>query len=480
MKNFIKNAFLVVGFIFTCSMVSFAQEGPLSKDVPYKIQRLDTMVNTEHEEIMPLISASGKSLYFVRSLSPRNNGGKDGGQDVWVSERVDDTTWTRAVSLGLPINNTGNNAICGIAQDGKTIYLTNVYRGKKMDPGVSVCTKSETGWSIPVTLNIQELNIQRGYLGAHMNKSESTLVLSMKSDKSVGREDLYVTFKDQATGIWSKPKNLGNTVNTVGFETSPFLSDGDSILYFASNGHEGLGDADIYFSKRLDETWTKWSKPQNLGDFFNGDGFDAYMSIGSDSSVFFAKENTEKSFCDIYYTHQRNLKKVAEDALRKKLPKVDSSLLANKLSKELEDQKSAEEELNRRERVIVSDFDNCLFDFAKHDLKPDARKRLDRLYEYLQKNKGVGVELIGHADSIDTELVNLILSVKRSEEAKNYLIRKGISKRRILTHGFGKQVPVAPNRTSEGRRLNRRVEINILVDDKVKTKLDKMPAGKPK
>jgi outer membrane protein OmpA-like peptidoglycan-associated protein len=436
------------------------------------------MVNTEHEEIMPLISANGKSLYFVRSLSPRNNGGKDGGQDVWVSERVDDTTFTRAVSLGLPINNTGNNAICGISFDGNTIYLTNVYRGKKMDPGVSVSTKTETGWSLPVSLKIQELNIQRGYLGAHMSKSENTLVLSMKSDKSFGREDLYVTFKDPGTGEWSKPKNLGNTINTVGFETSPFLADGDSILYFSSNGHEGLGDADIYFSKRLDDTWTKWSKPQNLGDFFNGDGFDAYLSIGSDSTVFFAKENSEKNFCDIYYTHQRNLKRVVEEALRKKLPKVDSSLLANKLSKELEDQKKAEEELNKRERVIVSDFDNILFDFAKHDLKPEGRNRLDKLYAYMQKNPSVGVELIGHADSIDTELVNLILSVKRSEEAKNYLIRKGISKRRILTHGFGKQVPVAPNRTAEGRRLNRRVEINILVDDKVKTKLDKMPAIK--
>lgn len=479
MKPIIKNTFLVAAFALTCFSVSVAQEGPLVKDVPYKIQLLDTMVNTEYEEIMPLVSTNGKSLFFVRSLSPRNNGGKDGGQDVWVSERVDDTTWTRAVSLGLPINNNGNNAICGIGPDGNTIYLTNVYQGKKMDPGVSVSTKSETGWSLPSTLNITELNIQRGYLGAHMSKSEKTLMLSMKSDKSFGREDLYVSFKEVGSGIWSKPLNLGNIVNTVGFETSPFLADGDSVLYFASNGHEGLGDADIYFSKRLDETWTKWSKPQNLGNFFNGDGFDAYLTIGPDSTVFFAKENPEKSFCDIYYTHQRNLKRVVEEALRKKLPKVDSSLLANKLSKELEDQKSAEEELNKRERVIVSDFDNCLFDFAKHDLKPDARKRLDRLYEYLQKNQGIGVELIGHADSIDTELVNLILSVKRSEEAKNYLIRKGISKRRILTHGFGKQVPLAPNRTSEGRRLNRRVEINILVDDKLKTKLDNMPERKP-
>jgi hypothetical protein len=87
----------------------------------------------------------------------------------------------------------------------------------------------------------------------------------------------------------------------------------------------------------------------------------------------------------------------------------------------------------------------------------------------------VGVELIGHADSIDTELVNLILSVKRGEECKQFLINKGISKRRILTHGFGKQLPTTTNRTEEGRQLNRRCEINLLPDNRAKLKLEFKP-----
>ena len=95
----------------------------------------------------------------------------------------------------------------------------------------------------------------------------------------------------------------------------------------------------------------------------------------------------------------------------------------------------------------------------------------------MTSNPTVGVELIGHADSIDTELVNLILSVKRSEECKQYLINKGISKRRILTHGFGKQLPTSTNRTDEGRQLNRRCEINILPDNKAKGRLDYKPAN---
>jgi hypothetical protein len=73
------------------------------------------------------------------------------------------------------------------------------------------------------------------------------------------------------------------------------------------------------------------------------------------------------------------------------------------------------------------------------------------------------------------ELVNLILSVKRSEECKQYLINKGISKRRILTHGFGKQLPTTTNLTEEGRQLNRRCEINILPDNRAKLKLEFKP-----
>jgi hypothetical protein len=87
----------------------------------------------------------------------------------------------------------------------------------------------------------------------------------MKSDAAIGREDIYITFKDQ-DGEWSKPLNLGNTINTVGFEISPFYMEEDSMLYFASNGHEGSGDADIFRSKRLDASWTKWTKPPNTAN----------------------------------------------------------------------------------------------------------------------------------------------------------------------------------------------------------------------
>ena len=452
----------------------------------YALHKMDSSINNEFEEIQPIVTRDGQTMYFVRSLSPRNEGGKESGQDIWMTKKTGDTTWTKPENLGNPVNNTENNGVIGISNDGKTMLISNIYLKKKMDPGISVSTKGDDGkWSQPLSLQIKDFTIQKGYLGGYWLRDEKSILLTMKSDAAVGREDLYIIFKEQ-DGSWSKPLNLGNTINTVGFEISPFYMEEDSMLYFASNGHEGSGDADIFRSKRLDATWTKWSKPENLGPFFNGEGFDAYFFINkSDSTIYFSKENPENNYTDLYFTHLKNLNEALKKMAEKR-KKGDNNVASNKegpnpntpagkAAKEAEDQRKAEEELNKRERVVIKDFDNVLFDFAKYDLRPEGRKRLDKLFDYLQTNPTVGVELIGHADSIDTELVNLILSVKRSEESKQYLINKGVSKRRILTHGFGKQLPTTTNVTEEGRQLNRRCEINILLDNRAKLKMEFKP-----
>lgn len=445
----------------------------------YALHRMDTSVNNEYEEIQPLTSRDGQTLYFVRSLSPKNNGGKQSGQDIWKAKRTGDTTWTAAENLGMPVNNRENNGILGISGDGKAMLVSNVYLKKKMDPGISLCMLGEDGkWGQPISQVIKDFTIQKGYLGGYWLKDERTLILTMKSEGSVGREDLYVTFRE-ADGTWSKPLHLGREINTPGYEISPFYSEEDSVLYFASNDHEGKGDADIYLTKRLDDTWTKWTKPMNLGPFFNGEGFDAYFTISkADSTIYLAKENPDNNYTDLYYTHLSNLK----EALRKLAEgkKSSSTAATSRVERERREQlaqDSAMRELDARQRIVINEFSNVLFDFAKSNLRPEGRNRLDNLYEYMLSNPSVGVELIGHADSIDTELVNLILSVKRSEECKQYLINKGISKRRILTHGFGKQLPASTNRTDEGRQLNRRCEINILPDNKIKPKLDYKPSN---
>jgi len=63
----------------------------------------------------------------------------------------------------------------------------------------------------------------------------------------------------------TKPVNMGSVINTEFEESSPFLANDMKTLYFASKGHNGYGGYDIYVTERLDESWTNWSAPKNLG-----------------------------------------------------------------------------------------------------------------------------------------------------------------------------------------------------------------------
>lgn len=105
-------------------------------------------------------------------------------------------------------------------------------------------------------------------------------------------------------------------------------------------------------------------------------------------------------------------------------------------------------------------IDNVLFDFDKDVVKPEYYSVLDDVAEVLERNPAMIIELHGHCDSIGTAEYNMGLSMRRANAVKNYLVGKGLLKNRMTTTGFGFDKPVAPNDTSAGRALNRRVEIN--------------------
>lgn len=103
-------------------------------------------------------------------------------------------------------------------------------------------------------------------------------------------------------------------------------------------------------------------------------------------------------------------------------------------------------------------IDNVLFDFDKYNIKKQFTYGLDEVAYVLENNPHVKVKLLGHADSIGTELYNQRLSERRAESVKKYLVGKGIAGQRLNTRGFGETWPVASNLTREGRAKNRRVE----------------------
>ncbi len=102
------------------------------------------------------------------------------------------------------------------------------------------------------------------------------------------------------------------------------------------------------------------------------------------------------------------------------------------------------------------------FDTNKANLKPTANEKLDNYARYMTRNPTKNIKITGHTDATGTETYNQSLSEKRANAAKTYLTGKGIDGQRIKASGMGESVPIATNKTKEGRAENRRVEITVI------------------
>jgi outer membrane protein OmpA-like peptidoglycan-associated protein len=102
------------------------------------------------------------------------------------------------------------------------------------------------------------------------------------------------------------------------------------------------------------------------------------------------------------------------------------------------------------------------FDTAKATIRPESFPRLDTVVEFMAHKKSARVEISGHTDNVGDPKANKTLSEKRAQACRNYIVSKGIDKKRLDAVGFGDERPIAPNDTDEGRQKNRRIEAKEL------------------
>jgi hypothetical protein len=272
-------------FAFLFGFSSSAQELVFSEPI-----KLSSNVNSEDEELGVVLSSDGKTMYFSRAFHDKNRGGKYAGTDIWMSKKDDEGNWMPAANVGSPWNNKQSNSVIGINQDNTIVYLSNAYSNKS---GIAFSKLINGTWSDPEVIPIPGIN-RNDFVGFYVNPAFDVILISMKGEDSFGEEDLYVSLKD-ASEKWMEPKNLGPTINTKGFEISPFLSSDKKRLFFSSNGHGGSGDADIFVCDRLFDSWETWSVPKNLGDKLNTINFDAYFVLNDSIGYFMRSIKSERS-----------------------------------------------------------------------------------------------------------------------------------------------------------------------------------------
>ncbi len=490
------------------------------------IEALDENVNTDVSELNPLLSPDGKTLYFSRKNHPENVGGEKDIEDIWYSELDSTGHWQLAKNM-RQFNTAGPNfinTISSVTPDGRSaiILLGNKYLPNgKMMAGVSISSNVGGTWSNPIPLEIvndYNFSEKANYFLANNRK---TLIMSVEREDSRGDRDLYVTFM-QSDSTWSEPKNLGDIINSAGEESAPFLALDDKTLYFSSNGFSGYGGSDIYVTKRLDDSWTNWSEPENLGPEINSTLEDLFFNIPANSEYAYYSRGVSENNADIYRVKLPILRKpeawvtvrgkivdnetgkpIAAKVIYERLPEGQETGIAqtnpetgeyeirlpggslygiraeapNKISEsqsldltgvtedrtiDVRDFTLANIRVAPIEEDVTVVLNNVFFDFDKAVLKRESFPELNRIAEMMKERPDMQIEVSGHTDSMGPEAYNQTLSQRRARAVVTYLAEQGINTGRLKVEYFGESKPIDTNETSEGRSKNRRVEFKIL------------------
>lgn len=481
-----------------------------------EVEKLGTEVNSKFDELCPVISADGKTLYFTRDFHPGNQG-KEKNQDVWVARIRPDGSFSPAANIGSPINNHSDNALTSVTPDGQTVMLLNVYQPNgSMVKGISTSKKTTDGWAFPKKINIKDYYNRQNNAEYCLHASGKIMVLTVQRDDSYGDKDLYVCFKN-SDGSWSKPRNLSNVVNTADSETSPFLAADGVSLYFSSAGHPGYGRNDMFVSRRLDDTWKNWSEPKNLGPILNSASWDAYYTIpASGEFAYYVSYQDRETKAEIYraklpeairpkpvvLVHGKVFNSSTKEVLGadivyerlsdgKELGIAYSDPRTGEYSitlpagetygflaksngylseaqninlNDLETYQEIEQDLflipaKKGETVVLK---NIFFAASSADLNSESKNELKRIFNFLRMNPTVKVSVGGHTNNACKEPVCVKLSTDRAKSIVDWLVKHGVDPRRLAYKGYGSKRPILPNTTREGLRANRRVDFTII------------------
>ncbi|RLD25787.1 MAG: OmpA family protein [Bacteroidetes bacterium] len=480
-------------------------------------ENLGPGVNTDYSDQYPVIAPDGQTMFFVRRNHPGNMGGVDDNTEIWVSQLQNDGTWGIGYNIGPPLNNTSNNFVSSVTPDGNSLLLGGVYLSNgSMGSGVSMSQRNGARWAYPVTQSIDQYVNHNKHVSFFMSNSGKYMIMAIEMDDSKGGMDMYVSVR-KGNGQWSKPTNFGSTINTAVDEFGPFLASDDRTFYFSSYGHPGFGSADIFITKRLDDTWTNWSKPKNLGSVINGEGWDAGYTIAAkgDYAYFNSARDGRKS--DIYRIKLPQALQPDPVVLisgkvfdhKTKLP-IEATVYYEFLSDgsdagiahsnpetgeykivlpyghtygfrgyakgyisvnqhldlvEVSEYKEIETDLFLVPIEVgqVVRLNNIFFETGKATLKKESFPELNRVVELMEENPTMKLEIAGHTDNVGSETNNQQLSQSRAEAVVSYLVNNGVSgANRLIGTGYGERMPIADNDTDLGRQLNRRVEFKIL------------------
>jgi outer membrane protein OmpA-like peptidoglycan-associated protein/tetratricopeptide (TPR) repeat protein len=485
--------------------------------VPFNPELLSDAINTaDGDEYFPVQTADGQWLIFTRNTNDDEN--------FYIAKRsdTDKEEWETAQPLE-GVNTAENEGAQAISPDGSWIVFTACDRrndGSQGSCDLYWSQKKGDTWSKAQPFS-NVINSPAWESQPTISADGKTIIFASKRDGGLGEADIYETTR-QAGGKWSTPRNLGAKINTPFTDCLPFLHPDGQTLYFTSNGHPGFGKDDIFLSRKQPDG--TWGKPENLGFPINTKAHDANLVVSLDGkTAYFSSQRTGgKGRIDIYkfdlpahlrpkvVTYARALVSDAAtgyplvakveftdlatgesyiSANTKKdgtflvclpaghryalnvgrkgylfhseyfdLDSTASFLKPYQLEIALRPVKDSTGKTDNKQPIVLK---NVFFNTNSADLLPNSRVELDNLVALLNENTTMNIQLNGHTDNVGDDNSNLILSEKRAQSVRDYLVSKGINTTRLRAKGFGENKPITTNDTEEGRAINRRTEFEV-------------------
>ena len=487
------------GSVLAFNGVTGCEEAVKWKQSPtrYTVKRMDKF-NSRRSEFSPMLYGEKyDQLYFASTRAPKG-AGKDKeetnsaitGQrnnDLFLVKQDENGAWLAPVELEDEVNTEFDEGTPSFSKDGNTMYYTYCAQDPEgpRTSEIYISSRSSAKWGKGTRANIVKDSVTA--LG-HPSISPDGKYLYFVSDAvgGYGGKDL---FRARVVGRDFGPmENLGPDINTPGDEMFPYVRD-SVTLYFASDGHPGMGGLDI-FKATLDSTG-KWNV-ENMKAPINSSGDDFGITFaGNKESGFFSSNRNDARGYDHLYSFElpvitifiegivsdvdenpiedATVRIVGRDGLNEKVLAKKDGKYRVELERDIRyvmmasargylnqnfELKTGPEEKNE---TYIVDFllspiskpvviENIFYDFDKATLRPESKKALDEMIKMLNDNPNVTIELGAHTDRKGSEQYNERLAQRRAQSVVDYLIAGGIAQDRLEAKGYGESVPKAINK----------------------------------
>ncbi|MCB0410236.1 MAG: OmpA family protein, partial [Flavobacteriales bacterium] len=458
------------------------------------------LLNSEDYDFSPTFSSKkGDEIYFTSTRQ-----GSTGTEvsdvtgmnfdDIYFSKRDKKGKWSTPALLNATVNSPASEGSACLNSKKSTIYFTRCGVQKKGVMGCSIYTAGKSGqnWGEPELIAVAQDTFTVGHPA--ISDDDNTLVFASNIPGGQGGKDLWYITYDKKAKTWSQPVNLGPEINTPGDEMFPYIRD-NGELYFASNGHPGMGGLDLFKAKS--KGINQWGNPENLKAPMNSEAndFGIVFEEGQNRGMFTTSRSGGKGGDDIWEFYLPEIvfalegvvrdietqkpiagakvKLIGTDGLSAEMltdesgafsfkengdaryinPNTSYSLVVEKekylSAKGKETTVGHESSMNFFHEYELQPMQGpiklplILYAYNSADLLPESKDSLNYLYNIMVDNPNIVIQLRSHTDFRGKDAYNEKLSQRRAQSCVDYLIKeKGVAPDRIVAKGMGEKEPL--------------------------------------